>query len=108
MKTIEFDIGNNVRCDDCNKDYTNDADAKGGILFGSKAYCPLCSPDLLRGVSQYGEERYIRGRAHEGETFRDFVIRIRGGNNKVRISGGDANEVAEMAKDFANNMNVKL
>ena len=85
-KTIEFDIGNLVLCDLCDKDYTL-SDAAGRFVFESKGVCPACAPDFMAKIKEYGEERFIRGEAREGELFRDFILRMRGGNNKVTISG---------------------
>ena len=108
MKIVEFDIGNTVQCDGCGEDYT-DSDAIGGVLFGSKGYCPKCAPRLLEDAKKYGEEQYIRDRARNFETFRDFIMRIRGGNNKVRITGPghDADGIEKWADDTANQLGVK-
>ena len=84
----EFSIGNSVVCDDCSKDYTHSTE-QGGILFESKGICPVCAPKWLRAAKAYHEEHFVRGRAKEGEEFRAFIMRIRGGNNTVRVSGSD-------------------
>lgn len=86
MTTEELDIGNTVICDDCGGDYTHST-AKGGILVDRKGICPTCTPEWLRLLASYHEEDHIRARANEGEEFRAFILRIRGGNNTVRISG---------------------
>lgn len=78
MKVINIDPGNIVLCDLCNKDYTN-SDEKGGILFSGKAVCPDCVPEFMKNIKKYKEEKYIRATAKEGESFRDFVYRIRKG-----------------------------
>jgi hypothetical protein len=78
------DIGDIVCCDICGADYT-DSDRVGGFQFESKAVCPECEPDYLKDVAKYGEERYIRAKAQPGETFRHFVLRLRGGVNTIRI-----------------------
>jgi hypothetical protein len=83
-----YDIGDFVQCDLCGKDYST-SDAMGGLLFVSKGVCPCCAPSLEADAVRYGEEAYIYDRAAPGETFRDFVLRIRGGNNTVTITTGD-------------------
>lgn len=78
FEVITIDIGNKVVCDYCNKDYT-DSDEVGGILFGSNAVCPICTPELLESIAKYKEEFYIKATANLNESFRDFVYRIRKG-----------------------------
>lgn len=95
---FEMDIGNRVLCDACNKDYT-DSDARGGILFGSKAICPECTPRWLHDARAYGEESHVRNQAMPGEMFREFVLRIRDGNNKVSVRGSES-EVKIMRSIF--------
>lgn len=85
MKTEVFDVGEQVWCDLCGEEYTN-SDAVGGLLFGSKAVCPKCEPRMSASIAQYNEQHYIRGRAEEGETFKDFCLRLRGGDNNVTIT----------------------
>lgn len=43
-----------------------------------KAVCPDCADDFMRTIKIYKEEDFISDTAHEDETFRDFVYRIRG------------------------------
>lgn len=76
VMVINVDPGETVLCDLCNEDYTN-SDEKGGFLFLSKAVCPKCAPDFLISIKAYREEDYIRNFAHDDESFRDFVYRIR-------------------------------
>ena len=71
-----LDAGPLVLCDLCNKNYTND-DATGGFLFTGHAVCPDCEQDFLENVKRNNEEHFIRAFANDGETFRDFVYRIR-------------------------------
>jgi hypothetical protein len=47
MKIISINIGKNVFCDICNKDY-GDSDKVGGFLFQSKAVCPDCEFQMLQ------------------------------------------------------------
>jgi hypothetical protein len=77
IEVIHIDVGDKVFCDMCGKEYTDDNESKGGFLFGSKAVCPECAPDLLKVIKSYKEEDYIMDETREGETFRDFVYRLR-------------------------------
>ncbi len=89
MGTQEItDIGNKVLCDLCSKDYTN-SDEQGGFLFMSKGVCPDCVPRFLASVKKYGEEKYIRATCPEGMSFREFSLKIRGGDNRVIIQTFD-------------------
>ena len=85
MQVEVFDIGNHVECDVCSKDFT-DSEAKGGFVFSSKGVCPDCSKNFLESVKEYGEERYIKAVAMPEETFRDFILRMRNGDNTVTIT----------------------
>lgn len=66
------DMGDTVYCDYCNKDYTN-SDAKGGLLFGSYAVCPLCVPETEASAKRFGEEHFIRARCPEDKSFAQWV-----------------------------------
>lgn len=84
-KIKSIDIGNQVICDICNTDYTDDLITQGGILFGSKAVCPSCSPGLEESAKKYGEEDYITERCPAGMTFREWCLKLRDGNNTINI-----------------------
>jgi len=73
---IHLDPGNTVLCDFCNKDYTT-SDESGGILFGSKATCPDCTPRILEGAKKYGEEHYINATCPAEMSFADWVRSLR-------------------------------
>lgn len=79
-----IDVGDTVLCDMCNGDYT-DSDAEGGFMLMSNGVCPECADRVENSCRQYGEEKYITERARPGETFKAFILRMRGGNNTVRI-----------------------
>lgn len=80
MATEIIEVGDAVICDLCGADHTAPApSAEGGITFGSRACCPECAPKIEADAKKYGEEEYIGERARPGETFRDFVFRLRGG-----------------------------
>ena len=57
-----------VICDLCNGNYS-ESDEQGGILIGSYAICPECATAAL----QIRADEVSR----EGESFKDFVLRIR-------------------------------
>ena len=110
MPMIELDITGRVRCDHCNRDYSDDRETKGGVLFQSKAYCPQpeCAPRLLKDAKIYGELAFVRAVAAPEETFFDFVMRVRNGNNAIRVSSGDPKQVEDFANRIAENMGVKI
>lgn len=64
---------NEVFCDFCDTDFTN-RDDKGGLLFQSKAICPICAPKTEADAKKYNEERFIRGRCPPDMEFRSWVI----------------------------------
>ena len=72
-----------VICDFCNEDYTT-SDAVGDVQFGSYAACPNCSDRIIQSAKNYHEEEYLTY-PNEGETFHDFVIRLRGGADEIII-----------------------
>lgn len=79
-----FDIGETVICDSCDEDYT-DSDLEGGLLFGSYAYCPKCSPGLVTRAKEYGEIGHIKAICPEGMSFRQWVLGLRGGDNTITV-----------------------
>jgi hypothetical protein len=79
-----IEIGNIVVCDYCNEDYTL-RDDNGGFLFQSSAVCPQCAPRIEASAKEYRETQFIRQRAESDESFRDFVLRIRNGNNTIQV-----------------------
>jgi len=73
MKQVEhFDLGDNVICDLCGKDFTN-SDAVGGIEFVSKACCPDWTPTILKSAKKYNEESHIRSRCPKDKSFAQWV-----------------------------------
>lgn len=80
-----IDIGDNVCCDLCSANYTN-SEEKGGFLFQSKGVCPKCAPKFKASIIEYGEEEFVRAIAEDGETFKAFILRIRDGDNTIRIT----------------------
>jgi hypothetical protein len=78
----ERDIGDSVCCDYCSKEYRGD-NTHGGFLFGSYATCPDCAPEMEKRIKSYGEERFIKARCPPELSFHDWVMTLRGGNNKI-------------------------
>lgn len=87
IKEETFDIGHVVLCDMCDREYTTSSEV-GGITFGSKAVCPKCAPGVLADAAKFEETHHLGPRALPGETFRDFVYRLRGvtGSGKITIT----------------------
>ena len=83
-----IEIGKNVACDICNYDFT-DSDDSGGFLFETFAYCPKCASESLARIQSYGEEQYIKGYCPEGMSFREWVLKLRNGDNTIKIISGD-------------------
>jgi len=82
-----IDVGNIVVCDVCDGDYT-DSEECGGVLFGTYSYCPKCERELMPRICGTSEQANIRGKARPGESFKNFVMRIRDGNNTIQIING--------------------
>jgi hypothetical protein len=82
------DIGEIVVCDFCNEDYT-DSSAVGGMLFGSYATCPKCAVRMMPQIERDNETGHIRKVCPDGQTFKAFVLELRGGNNTITIFTGE-------------------
>jgi hypothetical protein len=80
----EINAGNAVNCDICNRDYT-DSDEKGGFIFSTYAYCPVCAMESLQRIIGYGEEKFITHWCPKDKTFREFVMDYRGGDGIIKI-----------------------
>jgi hypothetical protein len=89
MAIESFDVGNLVQCDGCGKVYRTADDSvnlpdSGGFLWGrSTVRCPECGPKFEESARGFGEEHLITARCPEGTSFADWVLQLRGGNNKV-------------------------
>jgi hypothetical protein len=77
-------LGDSVVCDLCGDDYTERTDP-GGFIFGSKAVCPTCEPQVMADVAQYGEQKYIRATCPPDTSFADFIRKWRGPDAKIEI-----------------------
>ena len=89
MKEI-IDIGESVICDVCGEDYSN-SNESGGWLFVSNAYCPKCAtPEALKKIQGYGEEKYLKAFCPSHLSFKDWVLELRGGDNRIiTLTGQD-------------------
>lgn len=57
---IHVDVGDQVICDICDKDWT-DSPVSGGYLFGSYGVCPDCATgDFNKNVERHKEQNHIR------------------------------------------------
>lgn len=99
MAQASIDVSEVAICDDCDVVFTSASPETGGMLFHRKALCPTCAPRWEASAEKYGETHFIADRAREGETFFDAVMRWRGGNHSVVISGPD-DYVAETAQRY--------
>lgn len=80
------EVGDQVNCDICN-DYFPPSDTRsGGFLFDTYSYCPKCAASSLERIKGYKEDKYIRAWCPEGMSFHDFVMALRGGNNRVVVT----------------------
>lgn len=82
--TQVIDVGDSVCCDFCGEEYVGRSDT-GGLLFQSKAVCPRCAPKLEADAVLYGETEMIRARCPAGVSFHAWVMRLRGGDNTIRV-----------------------
>jgi hypothetical protein len=81
------EVGDQVNCDCCNKDWT-DSTVSGGFMFDSYAYCPECAVSHIARIRSYNEENHIKERCPTNLSFADWIRRMRWstGNDKVIIS----------------------
>jgi hypothetical protein len=86
----DISMGDIVVCDYCGRDWRGRTES-GGLIFQSKAICPLCAPEAEKGIRQFGEERYVRARCREGVSFWHFVLdyRQRTGSTFIRVTTGE-------------------
>ena len=75
MEIIDINPGNLVICDGCNDNYTNSEEV-GGVLLSRTAFCPKCCKEIIESAKEFEEERFLTY-PKEGETFKDFVLRMR-------------------------------
>jgi hypothetical protein len=81
-----IDLGDLVVCDGCTQDHTN-SEAKGGMIFGSHAYCPVCTDLMMQSVRRHNEQRFIKATCPPEMLFGDFVrrYRIERGTNHITV-----------------------
>lgn len=82
-KLVSEKVVDSVNCDFCNEDFTNNPASFGGMLLGSYAICPDCVTEH-EPLSEHDKQK-VRARAGTFEPFRDFVYRIRGENNTMKM-----------------------
>ena len=73
---INLDVGDDVLCDHCGRDYS-DSEECGGILFETRAICPKCEDEWIASAKRFGETSCIKAKCPEGVTFADWVRSIR-------------------------------
>lgn len=71
-----------VFCDLCNKDYTNDS-ASGGLVFDSTAVCPNCVPRLMQDLEK-DEAHLIIALCPLYQPFADFIRAYRVIDDQVK------------------------
>jgi hypothetical protein len=92
MSIQQIDVGDHVECDGCCKNFTK-SDESGGILFTSKGYGPCCVARMEKTIAGCEEQRFIKGRCPPGMSFKDWILKIRNGDNTITIlDGEDAEE----------------
>lgn len=79
-----IDVGETVVCDMCNANYT-DSNRSGGFIFGSKAVCPECAPEMQANIEKHNEEKHIKAYCPLGMSFKDFILEWRGGDNTIKF-----------------------
>ena len=85
-----------VRCDLCNKDWT-DSNVSGGIMFAGKSCCPECEPGMEEKALREGEEHYITARCPQSLSYSDWTTKIIRPLEQVRgaIPGVDIRTLGE-------------
>lgn len=72
MEVINISFGDSVMCDSCGTDYSH-SESTGGMLFQSKAICPVCFPRWNEEIIRHNEERFIRAICPDGMSFAYWV-----------------------------------
>lgn len=73
VHVYRIEPGGDVICDGCCKDWTNRHESGGVFGFGTKAFCPECTPQLLEDAKRFREEYAIKARCPHGKSFADWV-----------------------------------
>lgn len=87
-----IDNGDRVVCDVCSEEFLAGDKRSGGFLFDSYAYCPDCAVKSLPAIKGYGEEGHIKAWCPAGVPFREWCLRLRGGNNNTTITTVETKE----------------
>ena len=85
-----------VRCDLCNKDWT-ESNVSGGIMFAGKSCCPECEPGMEEKALREGAEHYITARGPQSLSYSDWTTKIIRPLEQVRgaIPGVDIRTLGE-------------
>lgn len=88
-----------VRCDLCNKDWT-ESSLSGGIMFAGKSCCPECEPGMEEKALRHGEENYITARCPANLSYSEWTTKIIRPLEAVRggIPGVDIRTLGEWMK----------
>jgi len=80
------DNGDRVVCDVCSEEFLEGDKRSGGFLFDSYAFCPKCAVKKLPRIKSYREESHIKAWCPAGMPFRQWVLRLRNGNNNTIVT----------------------
>jgi hypothetical protein len=84
FKNGTVDLGDRVFCDSCGEEWTGRKET-GGLLLGSKAFCPICTPRRREGLKKYHEEHFIKAVCPPDMSFAEWCLFLRGGNNTIKV-----------------------
>jgi hypothetical protein len=76
MEIIRIEIGRQVLCDGCNKDWTDRPESGGVYGLGTKAFCPDCAPQIMADAKRFNELQFIRARCPPEMSFADWVRNV--------------------------------
>lgn len=75
FEVFKVDMGRQVICDSCSKEFTDLPDS-GGFMWQTKAICPECAPRWLDNARKFNETRFIGEQCPEGMSFADWVREV--------------------------------
>lgn len=100
--TTTVDVSHVAICDSCNEHYYADSTEEGGWLFGRHADCPKCAtPEREKRIEGYNEQHLITDRARPGETYFNFVMRVRDGNHSIRVTAPADDPMHDIVRENA-------
>lgn len=80
-----IECGDKVLCDFCGDEYNGQNKTSGGFLFDDNSVCPKCAPASLDRIRYHHEEDGIKGYCPAGMSFHDWVMKLRKGNNTIKV-----------------------